>query len=630
MKERDEQRGVVLTRPVVILIPTCGSADKLRVCLDSLARHAPSNCTITVLDDATSDDSVLSASQDVQRRCPRVRYLRSPENRGFVRTCNWGFQELWSSGSDLLLLNSDTEVTAGFLQEMQEVLNLHEKHAVVTPRSNNATIFSVPFTAERLPRAESYQLWREIRHFLPRYHVMPTAVGFCMLIKGEVLDRFYLFDEAYGFGYNEENDFICRINGFGYSAVAANRAFVFHDEASSFGRRRAELEEGNREILLRRYPEYERKIHDYVKYYADPLEYFAVLRRPHTPRILFDMWNFVPAHNGTSETALNLLRGIARLVEGEYDLYVGINSSATWFAPELVGYRLYTEKSEPMIFDLAFRPAQIFSWMDYRRMNRLAPRLAYTLLDIIGVRCDYLNSPSRQMLFRKTAELSDYVFSISEFSRADFMAFYGFDVPIDVIHLGTNFDQPGNDLRSADHILLVGNPYVHKAVEDTLELLGSDFPIVVLGGTKDRPSPPNVTRLESGALTRQYVRQLYINAKAVIYPSHYEGFGLPVLDALALGRPTIVLDTCVNRELDAIARNGNLYRLSSMNCLKGQLEEILARGSRPSNSTPRTWKATAEEYVERFRRILSTDIDLDRLRARWEFLRVIESFGNQA
>ena len=57
---------------------------------------------------------------------------------------------LWHPGSDLLLLNSDTEVTSGFIEEMQAVIDLHEKHAVVTPRSNNATIFSVPQQGERL------------------------------------------------------------------------------------------------------------------------------------------------------------------------------------------------------------------------------------------------------------------------------------------------------------------------------------------------------------------------------------------------------------------------------------------------------------------------------------------------
>ena len=149
---------------------------------------------------------------------------------------------------------------------MQAVLHLHEKHGVVSPRSNNATIFSIPHAA-----------WNQVRHLLPRYQVMPTAVGFCMLIKAEILDRFPLFDEIYSPGYNEENDFICRINRYGYSALAANWAYVFHHESSSFGSRRAKLEEAHRRILLFRYPEYERKVADYERFHKDPVERFAAL-----------------------------------------------------------------------------------------------------------------------------------------------------------------------------------------------------------------------------------------------------------------------------------------------------------------------------------------------------------------
>jgi len=624
---REKQQDAHLTQPVLILIAAHGSAEKLRACLDSLVRHAPANCTVAVLDDATPDDSVSAVCHAVKRDYPELLYLRSSANRGFVRTCNWGLEELWRPGSDLLLLNSDTEVTSGFLQEMQAVLHLHEKHAVATPRSNNATVFSVPYTGG-LSGAESYRLWQDVRHLLPRYHVAPTAVGFCMLIKGEVLERFKLFDEAYGLGYNEENDFVCRINRYGYSAIAANWAFVFHDEGASFGLRRVELKKTNDKILSQRYPEYEQKVQDYLKFSLDPVEYFSALMRPHRFRILFDFYNFVPAHNGTTEVALNLLREIARLVEDEFDVYVGIRSSATWFASELVGYRLHTEKSGPLIVDLVFRPAQIFSWMDYQRMNRFAPRISYTLLDIIGVRCDYLNSPSRQMLFRKTAELSDRVFTISDFSRADFATFYNADIPLDVVHLGTNYESPAGCAGAGHHILLIGNQYIHKAVEDTLDSLGPDFPVVVLGGSNDRSSRPNVKRLKSGALTRHYVRQLYLNAKAVIYPSHYEGFGLPVLDALALGRPTIVLDTAVNRELDSITCDENLYRIRSMNNLRQYLQEILVRGSRPSDFAARKWKAVAQEYVDRFRQMLATEIDVPKLRARWDFLRVLESLDH--
>ena len=168
-------------RPVSVLIPTYGAADKLLMCLKSLAKHAPEDCRVHVLDDATADDSVRKTCEAVQSHFPQLSYHRSEVNRGFVASCNWGFRHLREAEADLLLLNSDTEVTAGFLQEMQAVLYLHERHAVVTPRSNNATIFSVPWAGGTLPPAESYEVWQRIHPLLSRYQVMPTCVGFCML-----------------------------------------------------------------------------------------------------------------------------------------------------------------------------------------------------------------------------------------------------------------------------------------------------------------------------------------------------------------------------------------------------------------------------------------------------------------
>src|SRR5271167_1189062 len=114
-------------RPVAILIPTFGAAEKLLVCLQSLARHAPADCRVYVVDDGTQDDSVRETCKAVQSHFPQLSYHRSEANRGFVESCNWGFRYLRETETDLLLLNSDTEVTAGFLEEMQAVLYLHER-----------------------------------------------------------------------------------------------------------------------------------------------------------------------------------------------------------------------------------------------------------------------------------------------------------------------------------------------------------------------------------------------------------------------------------------------------------------------------------------------------------------------
>jgi GT2 family glycosyltransferase len=436
----DESLDSVTELPdVSIVIPAYGAAEVLLRCLKSLARHVPSKCAVSVVDDATPDDSVRKACEDIQPHFPQLSYHRSEQNRGFVGTCNFACQHLRKRGADLLLLNSDTEVTAGFLEEMQAILHLHDRHAVVTPRSNNATIFSVPWRGGTLPAAESYRVWKRIKELLPRYRVMPTAVGFCMLIKAEVLERFGLFDEVYSPGYNEENDFVCRINRYGYSAVAANLAYVFHHEGSSFGSRGRCLETVNRQTLWDRYPEYQRKVADYPRFFVDPVETFANLYAPHRCRILFDLFDWPTERSKSCEFALNLFRELSRQAGDDIELYAGLRESQAFFARELSGHRIYNDDTTAQLsFDLVFRPSQIFTWDELCRMNRLAPRVSYLSLGVIGVRSDYLSSPERQIFFDRAAELSDCVFTISEFARTDFESFYGRDMPMRIIHDSTS------------------------------------------------------------------------------------------------------------------------------------------------------------------------------------------------
>jgi glycosyltransferase involved in cell wall biosynthesis len=172
----------------------------------------------------------------------------------------------------------------------------------------------------------------------------------------------------------------------------------------------------------------------------------------------------------------------------------------------------------------------------------------------------------------------------------------------------------------------MGNDYVHKGLRDAIERLGTDLPLVVLGG-KQEPMPANVRRFASGKLTRQRVRELYAGARVVVYPSYYEGFGLPVIDALALGKPVVVLDSAVNRELASTYGDANLHRIESMKELRSIVERLFHSQveGRATSEEPRRWGDVAHEYAQAFREILSNDFDLARMRARWELLRTLDS-----
>lgn len=202
------------------------------------------------------------------------KYFRNDENLGFVKNCNRAVFELSNQDNDVVLLNSDALVTKGALQNMHKILYTQDTIGAVCPRSNAATIFSVPMKPEpgkTYSMEESYKIYKKIRNKLPEYYESPIAHGFCMMIRREVIEAHGLFDEVYGKGYGEENDFCMRIRREGWKCAVANKSYVFHYKARSFTEeKRTEQVKKNEKILDARYPEYRGLVREYIDTVNEP------------------------------------------------------------------------------------------------------------------------------------------------------------------------------------------------------------------------------------------------------------------------------------------------------------------------------------------------------------------------
>lgn len=200
-------------------------------------------------------------------------YLRNEKNLGFVKNCNNAVNNLViDKTADILLLNSDTVVTKGFVEEMQGILYSQKNICAVNPRSNNATVWSIPTDSSMARRPQSsFMLWQKLKGELPDKYIAPTSHGFCMLIRRDVIDKIGLFDEVYGRGYGEENDFTMRARKDGWVCAVANHAFVFHYGSKSFGvKKQKSFSSTNSMILLNRYPEYNNLVAHYVSEHPEP------------------------------------------------------------------------------------------------------------------------------------------------------------------------------------------------------------------------------------------------------------------------------------------------------------------------------------------------------------------------
>ena len=218
-----------------ILIPIFNAFEHLQRCIDSVLRHTQGRPTVYLLDDCSTDPRVLPLLRSYADADDRVRVIEATENRGFVHNVNRGFE---LSQHDVVILNSDTEVTDGWLDRMHQCLNSHPDIGIVCPLSNNATILSVPVMnqSNTLPEGMDPNSFGCLIAEVSRraYPEMPTGVGFCMLISRDTLNLSGVFDPVFGLGYGEENDLCQRARAAGKKIVCCDDAYVHHYGEASF------------------------------------------------------------------------------------------------------------------------------------------------------------------------------------------------------------------------------------------------------------------------------------------------------------------------------------------------------------------------------------------------------------
>jgi GT2 family glycosyltransferase len=517
-----------------------------------------------------------------------VELLENETNLGFVRTANRGMALALERGLDVLLLNSDTIPTPGAFAELQAVSRLDPMICAVSPRSDNATICNSPMP-EHLREdgmAASLANHRFIEPMLPRFSYAPTAVGFCLYIPHLMLQEFGLFDEIYGAGYNEENDFIRRCNQCGYRAVLANHAYVHHLRSASFGQSDQSSdshEARNRPILLGRYPEYAEICDRYFRspdYRAQRLLAGLIPNGDGKLRLLFDCRLLGRHYNGTSELAGQLLRSFARRHGGRYDIAV-LCDQGTFDLHKfdlIKGLRLVEpEELESRPFAIAFRIGQPFNLETLGTVADWAPVTGFLMLDTIALDCQQLDDQDLASLWGELADATEMIGFISEFGREQFKR--RFSVSDDVVQFvslcSTDIAEYGIEktrgedsapanAKEAQPILLIGNHFPHKFVKQAVGALrdaGYSGTISVLGV---EIKGKNIISYRAGELPQELVDSLYDEASVILFPSHYEGFGLPIMHALARHKPIVARDLACAREIrDRTPFGHNLHLAAS-------------------------------------------------------------------
>lgn len=211
------------------------------------------------------------------------------------------------------------------------------------------------------------------------------------------------------------------------------------------------------------------------------------------------------------------------------------------------------------------------------------------------------------------AEYLDILFYISNFSKSQFNRRFpvarGVMESISYLSFARseNVVAAFEDRAVGDHVLVFGNNYDHKDVYPTVQRIHASFPsltIVAIG--PECESIDGVTFLPSGDLPDSQIEELVASARVVVFPSWNEGFGLPVVKALAYGRPVVVRDLPLWHEIaEHTDLPGVLMSFDDTNSLnevlnavlRGKVTRVLPQG-RLIAEKPLDWKGCAQRLLE--------------------------------
>lgn len=216
-------------KKVAIVILTRNNLEYSKNCLDSIRKHTKKDSYELIVVDNNSTDGTrewLGAQPDLKLKL-------NDSNVGFPKGCNMGIA-LAGEDSDILLLNNDTVVTANWLENLKRCLYSDEKIGAAGAVSNhNENLQGVDFQYDDL---DQMQILAEKNNISDssKWEQKIFLIGFCILIKREVIRKIGNLDEDYTPGYVEDNDFSLRIVSAGYRLVLCHDCFIHHYLGTGF------------------------------------------------------------------------------------------------------------------------------------------------------------------------------------------------------------------------------------------------------------------------------------------------------------------------------------------------------------------------------------------------------------
>ena len=217
---------------VAVVILNWNGKKHLEQFLPSVAASTYPHLQIIVADNASTDDSVPF----LKEHYPQIRLIQLHQNFGFAKGYNEALKNV--DAPYYILLNSDVEVSPGWIEPLIELLQIEEHRVACQPKIlsfKNKTYFEYagagggwldafgyPFARGRV-----FDVCEEDKGQYNSTQQVFWASGAALAIKKKYFDEVGGFDE-YFFAHQEEIDLCWRLQLKGYSIFCCPQSIVYH------------------------------------------------------------------------------------------------------------------------------------------------------------------------------------------------------------------------------------------------------------------------------------------------------------------------------------------------------------------------------------------------------------------